>query len=111
MKLRNNDNVCVIGQGYVGLPMSIAISNSKNKNGKLNFSVIGLEKNNKKGLHLKSKVSSGILPISTEDKKIHKMFKKSQKNFPIFNRMEECFERKLRKTTLHLLSLIGQAYP
>ena len=91
MKLRNNDNVCVIGQGYVGLPMSIAISNSKNKNGKLNFSVIGLEKNNKKGLHLKSKVSSGILPISTEDKKIHKMFKKSQKNknFYISNNLEE----------------------
>ena len=28
MKTKNN-KVCVIGQGYVGLPMSIAISNSK----------------------------------------------------------------------------------
>ena len=78
MKTKNN-KVCVIGQGYVGLPMSIAISNSKNQNGKPNFSVIGLEKNNKRGLDLKNKISSGIFPINTGDKKIYKMFKKSLK--------------------------------
>ena len=88
---QKNQKVCVVGQGYVGLPMSIAISNSKNKNGKLNFSVIGLEKNNKRGFYLKNKVSSGILPISTGDKKIYKMFKKSQKNknFYITNNIAE----------------------
>ena len=90
MKTKNN-KVCVIGQGYVGLPMSIAISNSKNQNGKPNFSVIGLEKNNKRGLDLKNKISSGIFPINTGDKKIYKMFKKSLKNrnFYISNNIKE----------------------
>ena len=41
--------------------MSIAISNSKNQNGKPNFSVFGLEKNNKRGIDLKNKVGVALM--------------------------------------------------
>ena len=47
--------VCVIGQGFIGLPMSIAVSNVSNKNNKPLFDVIGLEKNDFKGNKLKMK--------------------------------------------------------
>ena len=72
--------VCVIGQGYIGLPMSVAISNSRNKIGGLNFDVLGLEKNNAQGKYLQEKINSGIFPIKCEDKNIYKMFDQSKKN-------------------------------
>ena len=56
MKQKNRiQKVCIIGQGFIGLPMSIAVSNAKNKKGKKYFEVIGIEKNNKNGKLLKKK--------------------------------------------------------
>ena len=56
MKQKNRiQKVCIIGQGFVGLPTSIAVSNAKNKKGKKYFEVIGIEKNNKNGKLLKKK--------------------------------------------------------
>tara|TARA_B100000029_G_scaffold479682_1_gene526981 strand:+ start:949 stop:2325 length:1377 start_codon:yes stop_codon:yes gene_type:complete len=83
--------VCIIGQGFVGLPMSIAVSNAKNKKGKKYFEVIGIEKNNKNGKLLKKKINSGILPIHSSDNNIYKKFKNSliSKNFKISNDLNE----------------------
>jgi len=78
MKIRRK--VCVVGQGFVGLPMSIALSNSKNKLGELNFEVIGIEKNNFRGRHLQKKINSGNLPFKCEDNDIYKKFNQSFKN-------------------------------
>ena len=55
MKIKKN-KVCIIGQGFVGLPMAIAVANSKNKNGSYNFNVIGIEKNNTRGKYLKNQI-------------------------------------------------------
>lgn len=92
MKKKNKiQKVCVIGQGFVGLPMSIAISNSKNKQGKNYFEVIGIEKDNNKGRILKEKINSGELPINSSDEKIYKKFKSSlvAKNFQVSNDLNE----------------------
>ena len=78
--MKSRTKVCVIGQGFVGLPMSIVLSNSKNKVEKFNFEVIGIEKNNFRGRYLQKKINSGILPIKCEDKNIYKKFNQSLKN-------------------------------
>ena len=89
--MKSKTKVCVVGQGFAGLPMSIAASNSRNNLGELNFKVIGIEKNNLKGNSLKEKVNSGKFPIKCDDKKIHKKFKQSinNKNFYISTNFED----------------------
>ncbi len=64
-------NICIIGLGFVGSAMMLAIANSK----KINQKVVGIELNNAKGLDLIRKLNSGIFPIKTEDKKIIKLCK------------------------------------
>lgn len=71
--------ICIIGQGFVGLPMAIAVANSQNKNGDYNFTVIGIEKNNSRGKSLKQQISQGRFPINCADKTIYKMFNKAIK--------------------------------
>ena len=72
--------VCIIGQGFVGLPMAIAVANSKNRNGSENFNVFGIEKNNIRGEYLKRQINQGTLPINCADKKIYSVFKNITKN-------------------------------
>ena len=79
--MKNKKNkVCIIGQGFVGLPMAIAVANSKNKNGSCNFNVLGIEKNNTRGKYLKKQINQGNLPINCADKKIYKMFNNTKNN-------------------------------
>ena len=79
--MKNKKNkVCIIGQGFVGLPMAIAVANSKNKNGSNNFKVLGIEKNNSRGEYLKEQINQGTLPINCADKKIYSMFNNAKKN-------------------------------
>ena len=40
--MKSKTKVCVVGQGFAGLPMSIAVSNSRNNLGELNFKVIDI---------------------------------------------------------------------
>ena len=79
MKSKKN-KVCVIGQGFVGLPMAIAIANSKNENHSYHFNVLGIEKSNNRGEYLKKQINQGILPINCADKKIYSMFNNTKKN-------------------------------
>ena len=79
--MNNKKNkVCIIGQGFVGLPMSIAVANSKKKNGSNNFNVLGIEKNNSRGEYLKKQINQGTLPINCADKKIYSMFNNTIKD-------------------------------
>ena len=79
--MKNKKNkVCIIGQGFVGLPMAIAVANSKNKNRSCNFNVLGIEKNNTRGKYLKKQINQGNLPINCADKKIYKMFNNTKNN-------------------------------
>ena len=107
--------VCVIGQGFVGLPMSIAVSNVSNKNNKPLFDVIGLEKNDFKGNKLKNEIENYNFPLITGDKKLKSKFIKSlrRKNFKIstdINDIKQCkiviisinFEVKIIKILLDL---------
>lgn len=92
MKKKNNiKKVCIIGQGFVGLPMSIAVSNAKNEKGYNYFKVIGLEQSNLKGKLIKNKINSGELPIKCSDEKLYEKFDKSftSKNFEVSNNLEE----------------------
>lgn len=77
---QNKKKIVVIGQGFVGLPMSVAIANSKNQRRKCNFQVIGIEKNNYRGKYLKKQINDGKLPIKNSDKKIYQMFANTKKN-------------------------------
>ena len=49
------NNVAVIGQGFVGLPMAIAVANAKDNHGNHLFNVVGIEKDNLRGRFLKKK--------------------------------------------------------
>ena len=64
---------CVIGLGYVGLPMAIAIANAKLKH-KFYYKVFGFDKDFKKSKILQQSIISKKLPIETMDKKLNKNF-------------------------------------
>ena len=89
--------VAIIGQGFVGLPMSIAVANSLNQKKKCNFHVVGIEKNNHRGKYLKEEVAMGNLPIKCSDKKIYQMFKNTKKNrnYSISNEISEIINSKI----------------
>lgn len=71
---------CVIGLGYVGLPMAIAIANAKLKH-KFHYKVFGFDKDLKKSEILQQSIISKKLPIETTDKKLkQKFFTSSHKN-------------------------------
>tara|TARA_Y100000590_G_scaffold287825_1_gene324065 strand:+ start:13832 stop:15244 length:1413 start_codon:yes stop_codon:yes gene_type:complete len=72
--------VTVVGLGFVGSAMSVAISTSKNKIGKNNFVVYGLERKNKKGKKLVKKINKGIFPFKNEDSSLEKNLKNSVLN-------------------------------
>ena len=71
--------VSVIGQGFVGVPMSVLIAN------KTNYFVNGIEKNNNVGKKIKKKLDSGLLPFNSDDKELKNKFKNCiNKNYKIF---------------------------
>ena len=71
--------VSVIGQGFVGLPMSIAVASAKDNRGKSIFNVLGIEKDNSRGRNLKKAINNGFLPIKCNDRKIYQKFKNVKK--------------------------------
>ena len=50
--------IVVIGQGFVGFPMSIVLSECLNNNKRKTFNVIGLEANNIKGREIVNKINN-----------------------------------------------------
>ena len=64
-----NIKISVIGQGYVGLPMSIVLA-TKCKN----YKILGIEKNNSRGNYLKELINNKLLPFDTNDNKLKKKF-------------------------------------
>ena len=63
---KKNIKISVIGQGYVGLPMSIVLA-TKCKN----YKILGIEKNNSRGNYLKelinNKLSSVVKKYGTKE--------------------------------------------
>ena len=68
--------VCVIGLGYVGLPMAIAISNAKKKN-KFEYKTYGYDKSNKKIKKINQCINELKLPFNSSDILLRKKFKLS----------------------------------
>ena len=64
---KKNIKISVIGQGYVGLPMSIVLA-TKCKN----YKILGIEKNNSRGNYLKELINNKLLPFDTNDNKLKK---------------------------------------
>ena len=62
-----NRNIGVIGMGFVGLPMAVAIASAKK-----NYNVIGFEKNNNYGIKVCKNINNKIFPIQSEDKILKK---------------------------------------
>lgn len=72
--------VSVIGLGFVGAAMSIAIASVKNKKKQSVFNVFGIEQNNKKGIKISNLLNNGIFPIPTNDTKLIKLTNQVNKN-------------------------------
>ena len=74
--------VTVIGQGFVGFPMSIVLASRLNKSKKNYFNVKGLEIDNKRGRKIVDDINNRILPIKTYDQDLKKNFLKNlSKNY------------------------------
>lgn len=65
--------VCIIGLGYVGLPMAIALANVK-KNNKFLYDVYGHDKNKKKIKNLSLGIENKQLPFDSLDKTLEQKF-------------------------------------
>ena len=74
--------VSVVGLGYVGIPMIIAILMSK----KSQFEVVGIERNDARGAKIVSNLRNGKIPFKTNDKNLIYNFRKIFKsNFLTFS--------------------------
>ena len=80
-KINKVHNTCVIGLGFVGLPMSIVIATSKKIN---KYKVYGLEKNNKHGNKIVNNLKNNKFIIDTEDIILKKKYKECIKNKNFF---------------------------
>jgi len=64
--------VAIIGLGFVGLPLALAISSAKQR-GRLLFDVIGIEQSNEDGLMKINSINEAKLFFKTEDKSLKKL--------------------------------------
>lgn len=83
-KKNNIKKVCVIGLGFVGSAMSIAISSAEDSNGNHLFDVVGIDKDSELGLQRINSLNNAIFPFPSRDKKLKKYLQlsiKTKKNF------------------------------
>ena len=66
--------ITVIGQGFVGFPMSVALASKKNKFHKKIYQVIGLEADNKLGNLIVQKINNSIMPTLSNDEILKKKY-------------------------------------
>jgi UDP-N-acetyl-D-glucosamine dehydrogenase len=66
--------ITVIGQGFVGFPMSVALASKKNKFHKKIYQVIGLEADNKLGNLTVQKINNSIMPTLSNDEILKKKY-------------------------------------
>lgn len=78
--MHNNKKISIIGLGYVGIPMLVCCGINK----KINFELIGIEKNNDKGKEIIKNANKGILPFRTNDTKLINGFKKLAKKNVVY---------------------------
>ncbi len=67
-------NISVIGLGYVGSPLAVALSSIKKK-GKYLYNVFGLERNSSKGVSITKNFNKGKLEFITSDSLLKKYLK------------------------------------
>lgn len=105
--------VSVIGQGFVGLPMSIAVASAKDNRGKSIFNVLGIEKDNSRGRNLKKAINNGFLPIKCNDRKIYQKFKNVKKigNFHLSTDLEEIKNSEVIIVSINFEIDIKNRYP
>ena len=72
-KSKNKKEIAVIGQGFVGIPMSILIAE------KTNCLVHGIDKNDSRGKKIKQFIDGEKLPFNSKDQELSKKFKKVRK--------------------------------
>lgn len=72
--------ISIIGQGFVGLPMSIVLAQSKILNDNKKLTIVGIEKNDSKGLQIVKQINNCTLPFDTKDQKLKKLFIRSVKS-------------------------------
>ncbi len=89
-----NNTFSVIGLGFVGAAMVVAINSLKKKN---KYKIIGIEKNNIKGKKILSKLSQGKFPFKVNDKNLIKNAKNLKKKDVFFGtiKLENIFYSKV----------------
>ena len=89
-----NNTFSVIGLGFVGSAMVVAINSLKKKN---KYKVIGIEKNNLNGKKILSKLSQGKFPFKSNDKYLIKYAKNlvKRKVFLGTTKLENIFNSKV----------------
>ena len=73
MEKSKKKEIAVIGQGFVGIPMSVLIAD------KTNYIVNGIDKNNNQGKIIKEDLERNLLPFKTKDQELLKKFQKARK--------------------------------
>lgn len=75
MQKKERKTVCILGLGFVGSAMSIAVSSSRDNSGNANFNVIGIDKESPIGLKRIQQLNAGIFPFKSQDKILKKQLK------------------------------------
>lgn len=66
--------ITVIGQGFVGFPMSVALASKRNVSHKKIYQVTGLEIDNKIGNSIVKKINNSTMPTLSYDKLLKKKY-------------------------------------
>ena len=95
MKIKTN-KVSIVGLGFVGSAMAIAINSIKEKNKNL-YNVLGIEKNDHIGKNISQSLNNGIFPFKVNDKILINKAKllKNRANFFASNNIEDIKDSKI----------------
>ena len=91
--LNTRKTVCVMGLGFVGSAMALAIASAKAEDGSPLYNVIGVNRPSASGERKVNAINSGVFPFENNDEKLKKAFAEAHGNGNLFATTDfACFE-------------------
>ena len=91
--LNARKTVCVMGLGFVGSAMALAIASAKAEDGSPLYNVIGVNRPSASGERKVNAINAGVFPFENNDEKLKKAFAEAHGNGNLFATTDfACFE-------------------
>ncbi len=78
------ETVCVLGLGFVGAAMSVAVANARDEQGNVIYNVIGFDRPDEAGMKKADKINSGVFPFDNNDDRLTEALKRAKSSGNLF---------------------------